>query len=368
MAYVILYLSCMALGYFCGSRVRSKNLSAVGISGAANVVMLVSVSLMVFLMGVRMGSNEEVISNLGTIGLLSLFFTVWVTAGGVLAVTFARKLLGMDKYGLLCVRRKKGSEALNSEDTQSHQQSISAESEEKEICGGGKEGNQCGVNTGAAQEASDSEDSGTAGLMMRLIIIFVAAGLAFGYFYVRTQIAEPEAFHEKAGYVMTVGLCILMGSIGLDMGLAGKVAEQIKQIGFRVMVFPFAVILGTAAASFAAGLFLPLTVRESLAVGFGFGWYTFAPVTITGAGHAMAGAVSFMHNVIRETCGIILIPVLAKKIGYIEVCSLPGVAAADIGMSLVEKSTRADIIIYSFAIGIVESLLIPLLVSLAIGA
>ena len=92
---------------------------------------------------------------------------------------------------------KKGSEALNSEDTQSHQQSCSAESEEKEICGGGKEGNQCGVNTGAVQEASDSEDSGTAGLMMRLIIIFVAAGLAFGYFYVRTQIAEPEAFHEK---------------------------------------------------------------------------------------------------------------------------------------------------------------------------
>ena len=61
-------------------------------------------------------------------------------------------------------------------------------------------------------------------------------------------------------------------------------------------------------------------------MGFGFGWYTFAPVTITGAGHAMAGAVSFMHNVIRETCGIILIPVLAKKIGYIEVCDLPGVA------------------------------------------
>ena len=368
MAYVILYLSCMAFGYFCGSRVRSKELSAGGISGAANTVMLVSVSLMVFLMGVRMGSNEEVISNLGTIGLLSLFFTVWVMAGGVLAVTCARKLLRIDKYGILYGREKRGGGALKPEDTQSHRQGCSEKPVERNACCSGKEEKEGGADAGAAQEASDSDDSGTAGLMMRLIIIFVAAGLAFGYFYVRTRVAEPEAFHEKAGYVMTAGLCILMGSIGLDMGLAGKVAEQIKQIGFRVMVFPFAVILGTAAASFAAGLFLPLTVRESLAVGFGFGWYTFAPVTITGAGHAMAGAVSFMHNVIRETCGIILIPVLAKKIGYIEVCSLPGVAAADIGMSLVEKSTRADIIIYSFAIGIVESLLIPLLVSLAIGA
>lgn len=341
MAYVILYLSCMASGYFCGSRVRGRGLSAERFSGAVNAVMLVSVSLMVFLMGCRMGSNEEVISNLGTIGLLSLFFTVWVVAGGIVSVTLARKLLGIDKYGVLC-----GIGYSDKEDG-------SRKTDESPETG---------------RDETGSADTGTANLMMRLIIIFVMAGLAFGYFYIRTQLESPEAFLDAAGHIMTAGLCILMGSIGLDMGISGKVAEQIKQIGFRVMVFPFAVILGTAAASAAAGLFLPLTVRESLAVGFGFGWYTFAPVTITGAGHAMAGAVSFMHNVIRETCGIILIPVLAKKIGYIEVCSLPGVAAADIGMSLVEKSTRADIIIYSFAIGITESLLIPLLVSIAIGA
>ena len=113
---------------------------------------------------------------------------------------------------------------------------------------------------------------------------------------------------------------------------------------------------------------MPLSVRECIAIGFGFGWYTFAPVAISSAGYVMAGAVSFMHNVFRETFGIILLPILAKKIGYIEACSLPGVAAGDMGLSLVEKALRPDIVVYSFAIGMSESILIPLLVTMAIGA
>ena len=58
---------------------------------------------------------------------------------------------------------------------------------------------------------------------------------------------------------------------------------------------------------------------------------------------------------------------LAKKIGYIEVASLPGVAGMDILIPIIEKATRQDIIVYSFAIGTMESLLVPLLVPLVIG-
>lgn len=338
MAYVALYLSCMALGYFLGNRTREKFAS---LSGIANGIMLVSVSILVFLMGIRMGSNEEIIQNLGNIGLMSLLFTVVVVTGGILSVTAARKLFGIDKYGRL-----------------KHQE-LSCESEAlKDFCNG-------------TEMEGEPEQNGhdSVGIMTFLIVIFVVLGILFGYFYIRVHVADVEGFNADASYAMTAGLCVLMASIGFDMGRTGTVAAQIKQIGARVLIFPIAVIIGTGLSSAALSLFLTeLTLRECLAIGFGFGWYTFAPVTISGAGHVMAGAVSFMHNVIRETCGIILIPILAKRIGYIEVCSLPGVASADIGVTLVEKSTRADIIIYSFAIGISESLLIPFLVTVSIGA
>jgi uncharacterized membrane protein YbjE (DUF340 family) len=46
---------------------------------------------LVFVMGARMGSNQEVVTNLGTIGLEALFMTVAIMAGSVLAVTWNEK-------------------------------------------------------------------------------------------------------------------------------------------------------------------------------------------------------------------------------------------------------------------------------------
>lgn len=329
MAYIALYWSVMLIGYFAGSKVRAR----ADQFHFMDKVMLVCISLLVFLMGIRMGSNEEVIQNLGTIGLEALLITVLLMAGAVISVTITRKLLKIDKYGII-----KGQELLQ---------------EVPEL---------------DELEAREEEEEKSSNLMTWLIIVFVIAGLLAGYFYIRTHVADLDGFNEKAGVVMTTGLSLMLCVIGFDMGLSGAVVKQLKLIGFRVLAFPVAVLIGTTITGVLMSLFLPMTLRETLAVSYGFGWYTFAPVSIANAGHVIASAVSFMHNVFRELGGIILIPVLAKKIGYIEVTSIPGVAAMDIGLPLVEKATRQDIIVYSFAIGLSQSLLVPILVPLVIGA
>lgn len=332
MAYVLLYLTCMIICYFVASKLRNHREI---LSKIINVVTLASVFMLVLMMGMRMGSNEEIIASLGTIGLQAFIFTIVVVIGGVFSVMAARKLLGIDKFGRLKAQAK----------GQTNDEIAESEA-----------------------EADTEEGGGSAALMTWLIIIAVVLGLLFGYFYLRVNVADIDGFNDKVGNVMTLGLCIMIGSIGFDMGLSGTVIAQVKHIGFRVLIFPAAVIVGTAVSSVIMSFFLPLSVRECIAIGFGFGWYTFAPVAISSAGYVMAGAVSFMHNVFRETLGIILLPILAKKIGYIEACSLPGVAAGDMGLSLVEKALRPDIVVYSFAIGMSESILIPLLVTMAIGA
>ncbi len=332
MAYVLLYLACMIVCYFVASKLRNHREI---LSKIINVVTLASVFMLVLMMGMRMGSNEEIIASLGTIGLQAFIFTIVVVIGGVFSVMAARKLLGIDKFGRLKAQAK----------GQTNDEIAESEA-----------------------EADTEEGGGSAALMTWLIIIAVVLGLLFGYFYLRVNVADIDGFNDKVGNVMTLGLCIMIGSIGFDMGLSGTVIAQVKHIGFRVLIFPAAVIVGTAVSSVIMSFFLPLSVRECIAIGFGFGWYTFAPVAISSAGYVMAGAVSFMHNVFRETFGIILLPILAKKIGYIEACSLPGVAAGDMGLSLVEKALRPDIVVYCFAIGMSESILIPLLVTMAIGA
>lgn len=197
--------------------------------------------------------------------------------------------------------------------------------------------------------------------MTKAIVCSVVCGLLAGYFFL------PDWFIDISGNLLVVGLCVLLFFVGMDIGKEGTVVENFKKAGWRVLVFPFAIIIGTYAGSLVAGLILPsLGLRDALAVGSGFGWYTLAPVMLAEYSTSVS-AVSFMHNVMRELFGILLIPIIAKKIGYIETVSLPGAAAMDVCLPVVEKATRGDIAVYSFISGVVLSIAVPILVGLVAG-
>lgn len=333
MAYVALYWGVMVIGYFLATKCRNRD----GQFGFLGNIMLICISLLVFLMGIRMGSNEEVISNLGTIGVQSLILTILLMAGTVIFMTLTRKILGFDKYGLL--KGRKGT---------AEQSAVTIDSLESDIAG--------------------EEEEKPSNLMTYLIVIFVILGLLAGYFVVRTQVGDIDAFNVKLGTLMTICLSVMLFFIGFDLGLSGTVIKNLRTIGFRVLAFPVAVLIGTGIVGVVISfVFKDLSIKETLAICYGFGWYTFAPVSIANEGYVMASAISFMHNVFRELGGLVLIPILANKVGYIEVTCLPGVAGMDVGMPIVERATRQDIIVYSFAIGATESVLVPLLVPLIIG-
>ncbi|MEG0291974.1 MAG: lysine exporter LysO family protein [Anaerovoracaceae bacterium] len=196
--------------------------------------------------------------------------------------------------------------------------------------------------------------------MTKMVIITVIAGMFSGYFFM------PESVMGISENILIVGLCILLFFVGIDIGHQGTVVQNFKKVGFRVIIFPIAVIIGTMAGAAVGALFLPVTLRESLAVGAGFGWYSLAPVILTKYS-AELSAISFMHNVFREVLGIMLIPIVAKRIGYIETTSLPGAAAMDVCLPIVERATNADIAVYSFVSGVVLSFAVPILVPLIAG-
>ncbi len=191
--------------------------------------------------------------------------------------------------------------------------------------------------------------------MTRLIVIAGICGMLAGYLFI------PEAFIAISGNFLVGGLTILMFFVGIDLGMEGTVVPNFKRVGWRVAVIPFAVILGTLAGTFLASFFLPISWNESMAIGSGLGWYTFAPILLSEYSQEIA-AISFMHNVMRETFGLLLIPVVAKYIGYVEAVGLPGGAAMDVGVAVVDRVAGPNAAVYSFVAGVVLSAVVPVLV------
>ncbi len=191
--------------------------------------------------------------------------------------------------------------------------------------------------------------------MTKNIIISVTVGILMGYYIV------PEELLPISEDLLVVGLSIILFFVGIELGIEGTVVENFKKVGFRVLIIPIAVIIGTLAGSIACAIFIPLTINESLMVGSGFGLYTMAPIMLSTYSEQV-GAISFMHNVIREVLGLIIIPIVAKKIGYVETTAVPGASAMDVALPVIEKSTSPNIAVYSFVVGVVLSIAVPVLV------
>lgn len=331
-----LYWAVFFLFYWIASQLRHKELNL----SRLEQLMTVMIVILVFLMGLRMGANEEVTSNLDTIGIQSVLITVTVVGGSVLSITFLRKLMGLNKEGM-----PKGQEIGQGLDCPAV--SFQAQVEDE-------------------TEAARPKDSSGVGMSV-LIFSFVIFGLLLGYLVIPRLFKDLEIFQAETGNLLTIGICILLALAGFNLGISGKVVESLKSAGLRVILFPFAAVGGSLLGGLVYGLLSPLSIREAVAISAGFGWYTLAPTIITEAGFAVAGAISFMHNVIREVFGLVIIPIAAKKIGYLEVTGIPGVSAMDVCIPLIEKSCRAETIVYSFLIGALMNFSVPILVPLIIG-
>lgn len=196
--------------------------------------------------------------------------------------------------------------------------------------------------------------------MSRSIILAVVIGVTAGYLIV------PDFLVQYMGTLMTVGLCFLLFFVGMDIGRQGSTLQDIKKMGLRILLVPVAVALGTMVGGLAAAVVLPMSVQDTLAVSAGFGWYSLAPALLADYS-AEVSAVSFLHNVLREVVGLVLIPIVAEKLGYLETVSLPGAASMDVCLPIVEKTTSGTIAVYSFVSGLAITILVPILVPLIIS-
>lgn len=191
--------------------------------------------------------------------------------------------------------------------------------------------------------------------MTKKILISVTLGIIVGLFI-------PETFGSINDYLMDIGLCALLFFVGIDLGRSNDVFVQIKELGFKVLLIPLAIALGSIAGGIAIGILLGYSWNEGAAVASGLAWYSLAPVIIAPYS-AELGAVAFLSNVTRELLTVISIPFIAKYIGYYETIAPTGAAGMDTMLPIVSGETDSTTAVVCFVSGVTLTFMVPFLVS-----
>ncbi len=189
------------------------------------------------------------------------------------------------------------------------------------------------------------------------ILLTVALGIGFGYLW------TPEIIIQNIDSLIDFGLCLLLFFVGIDIGKNKTILEDIKSYGFKIFLIPFAVVVGTLFGSIVASYFLKLSPFETAAVGSGLGWYSLSAIELS-KHSAELGTIAFLANVSREVIALIIIPLIASRIGHVETIAAAGATSMDTSLPVITKATSGSISILAFFSGVILSMLVPVLVPL----
>jgi uncharacterized membrane protein YbjE (DUF340 family) len=197
--------------------------------------------------------------------------------------------------------------------------------------------------------------------MLVAIIIIIILGVISGYFII------PTSLLEYLDLISTISLSILLLGVGIDIGRNKEVITDLKRLGFKIILVPTLIAIGSIAGAILFGILIKLPVNESSAIAAGFGWYSLSAVILTKTYSTDIGALAFLSNVFRELFALVLIPLLAKMGTKLTVIAPGGATTMDTTLPLITKSVNdTEIAIIAFISGAVLSAFVPILVPLLI--
>ena len=150
--------------------------------------------------------------------------------------------------------------------------------------------------------------------------------------------------------------------IGSDMSALWKI---ISSINIKIVFVPLSVIVGTFLGVGLISFILPeLALKESLAVGAGFGYYSLSSIIISQISGERLGAIALLSNVLREVITLITTPLLAKHFGKLAPIAAGGATSMDTTLPLIAKFVGKEYATISIFSGMVLTILVPFLVTL----
>lgn len=187
------------------------------------------------------------------------------------------------------------------------------------------------------------------------ILAVLVLGIGAGYFM-------PEDISALIDSASSYMLLILLFSVGIDMGLNKGVFTRIRELGFKILLIPAGVVLGSLCGGVLTAMLTHLPVKEGLAISSGLGWYSLSGILLTEAGNPVGGTISFLANVFREMLTFVVVPFVASHMNYYCAIAPAGATSMDTTLGIISKNTNGTVAVLSFVNGVICTLIVPVLV------
>jgi len=190
-----------------------------------------------------------------------------------------------------------------------------------------------------------------------IIIAFFIAGLCCG-------VLKIIPYQFNIDQISQYALWVLMFLAGASIGADSNSWKVIRSVNYKIFLVPVGVIAGTLLGSAFAAILLPgLSLRETLAVGSGFGYYSLSSLFISDLHSAELGVVALISNILREITTLLATPLLVKYMGKLAGIASGGATAMDTTLPVISRYSGRDYAIISVFSGVVLTIIVPILVT-----
>jgi uncharacterized membrane protein YbjE (DUF340 family) len=196
-----------------------------------------------------------------------------------------------------------------------------------------------------------------------VILVCFVAGILTG------RLVHLPSFPALDDYTVYV-LCALLLFVGISVGGDSHFWQALRERdNLRLALLPFLVAVGTLAGVALVSLILPtVSLRDALAVGAGFGYYSLSSVLLTQVRGETLGVVALLANLMREIATLVLAPFLVRFFGRLAPIACGGATAMDSTLPIIVRFSGKEYSIVALFSGIVLTAAVPFLILIILSA
>lgn len=301
--------------------------------------------LLLFLLGIEVGSNEMIVRSLPTLGVEALLLSTAATLG---CCVLAWALWRVSKNNTTQEKAKK-------ETLETLTEEISSD---KKLC--------AEEETSADKEGNPAENKGLQGSsLLRELKVMKESLIVVGFFVIGLLggIEKMVPAWLLDGDVSFVALCGLLLFVGLGIGLNPEMKKEVRSLSPRMALLPVVTIIGSWLGALLIWTVLHRTLSDCMAINSGFAYYSLSSIFITEYRGAELGTIALLANIIREMLTLLGAPLMARWFGPLAPISAGGATTMDTTLPILSQTVGQRYVALSIYHGFVVDFTVPFLVS-----